>query len=162
LNEYNNETNSEALFTANKALSHFTLNGTAGGSIRQERYEAASVSTPGITAPGIYNVSNAAIALTNHQNTTRRQANSMDGSASFPYDGWWTVEGTARNDWSSTLPQGANSYFYPSVNTSILLTDLFPQLRAGPVSYLKVRGSIAKVGNDAGPYQLQTTYSGIA
>ncbi len=57
--------------------------------------------------------------------------NSTYGSGAFTWDGWWTVEGTARNDWSSTLPQGKNSYFYPSVNTSIVLSDLLPSIR-GP------------------------------
>jgi TonB-linked SusC/RagA family outer membrane protein len=162
VNDYSNETSSEALLTANKSYSRFALAGTFGGNIRKETFTTAAVATQGISAPGIYNVSNAAIAPTNNQQLQQRQVNSMYGSASFTYNGWWTLEGTARNDWSSTLPSGANSYFYPSVNTSILVSDLFPGVKRGPVSYLKVRGSIAKVGNDATPYQLRTTYTGLA
>jgi hypothetical protein len=74
----------------------------------------------------------------------------------------WTVEVTGRNDWSSTLPKGSNSYFYPSVNTSLVLTDMVPALKNSVLSYAKLRGSIANVGNDADPYQLATTYSGNA
>jgi TonB-linked SusC/RagA family outer membrane protein len=161
-NDYNNETNSEALLTANKTYSSFALSGTFGGNIRKETFNTTNVATQGISAPGIYNVSNAAIAPTNTQQLLQRQVNSFYGSASFTYNGWWTLEGTARNDWSSTLPQGANSYFYPSVNSSVLLSDLFPGIKRGPVSYMKVRGSIAQVGNDAAPYQLRTTYAGLA
>jgi len=161
-NEYNNETNSEALLQANKSYSKVALSGTFGGNIRKEVLNSAAVSTQGIAAPGIYNVSNAAIALQNQQLETRRQVNSVYGSASFTYNGWWTVEGTARNDWSSTLPQGGNSYFYPSVNTSILLSDLFPGIKTGPLSYAKLRGSIAQVGNDATPYQLRTVFNGFS
>ena len=160
VNDYNNETNSDALLTANKAFSSVVVNGTFGGSIRQERREITSVSTPGISVPAIYNVSNAAIAPTNLQSLSRRQVNSVYGSGSYTWNGWWTVEGTAQNDWSSTLPAGHNSYFYPSVNTSVVLTDAMPVLRNNVLSYLKVRGSIAKVGNDAAPYQLRTTYVG--
>ena len=72
------------------------------------------------------------------------------------------MEGTARNDWSSTLPKGHNSYFYPSVNTSVVLTDMLPSLRNNYLSYLKVRGSLARVGNDANPYQLRSVYNGSA
>jgi TonB-linked SusC/RagA family outer membrane protein len=161
-NDYNNETNTSVLATANKTLSRFAVSGTFGGNVRKETFTTAGVATQGISAPGIYNVSNAAIAPTNNQTLQQRQVNSMYGSASFTYNGWWSVEGTARNDWSSTLPQGANSYFYPSVNSSILLSDLIPAIKTGPISYLKVRGSIAQVGNDAAPYQLRTTYTGLA
>src|SRR5581483_4838386 len=74
-NEYNNETNSEALFTANKAFNRLALNGTLGGNIRKETYNWTQVATQGISAPGIYNVSNAAIAPTNSQITRQRQVN---------------------------------------------------------------------------------------
>ncbi|HXT17023.1 MAG TPA: SusC/RagA family TonB-linked outer membrane protein [Gemmatimonadaceae bacterium] len=161
-NEYNNETNSEALLTANKTYNKLALNGTFGGNIRKETYNWTQVSTQGISAPGIYNVSNAAIALANSQTDRRRQVNSAYGSASFTYNSWWTVEGTARNDWSSTLPKGQNSYFYPSVNTSLVLSDLFPSIANHGISYFKLRGALAQVGNDASPYQLRTVYTGVS
>src|SRR6185503_10255645 len=50
-----------------------------------------------------------------------------------------TIEGTARNDWSSTLPKGQNSYFYPSVNASFVLTDAMPSLRNNYLSFLQFR-----------------------
>jgi len=71
------------------------------------------------------------------------------------------VEGTARNDWSSTLPKGKNSYFYPSVNTSVVLTDALPSIKGRALSYAKIRAATAQVGNDADPYQLRTTYTGL-
>jgi TonB-linked SusC/RagA family outer membrane protein len=161
-NEYNNETNSEALLSANKEIGKFNLTGTFGGAIRKQNYNWNQVSTAGISAPGIYNVSNAAIAPQNSQQVSQRQVNSVYGSGAYTWNGWWTVEGTARNDWSSTLPAGKNSYFYPSVNTSIVLSDAIPALRSSVLSYLKVRGSLARVGNDANPYQLRTVFNGSA
>jgi hypothetical protein len=107
-------------------------------------------------------VANAALAPVNGQTVSNQGVNSTYGSASFTWNGWWTVEGTARNDWSSTLPKGNNSYFYPSVNTSIVLSDAIPSLRVGPISYLKIRGGTARAGNDAAPYSLYTTYNGSA
>jgi TonB-linked SusC/RagA family outer membrane protein len=159
-NEYNNETNTEGLLNANKDFGRINLQGTFGGNIRKQNYNWNQVSTSGISAPGIYNVSNAAIAPQNLQTVSQRQVNSLYGSASYTWNGWWTVEGTARNDWSSTLPTGQNSYFYPSVNTSVVLSDALPSLRNSVLSYLKVRGSVAKVGNDANPYQLRTVFNG--
>jgi hypothetical protein len=44
-------------------------------------------------------------------------------------NGYWTVEATGRNDWSSTLPKENASYFYPSVSSSLVLSDLVPRSR---------------------------------
>lgn len=163
INEYRNENNTELLVTGEHDLfGPVRLLATVGGNLRREQINANSVATAGISSPGIYNVSNAAITPTNAQNYSRRAVNSAYGSAAFTINNWWTVEGTARNDWSSTLPAGNNSYFYPSVNTSVVVTDAVPGLKNGILSYLKVRGSLAQVGSDADPYQLATTFIGNA
>jgi TonB-linked SusC/RagA family outer membrane protein len=162
-NDYNNENSTDLITTASRSLgSHFQFNGTAGGTIRRETFNTSSTQSNGLTVPGIYNVSNAAITPTLGQTNTRRQVNSLFGAAAFTLNNWWTVEGTARNDWSSTLPKGGNSYFYPSVNTSIVLTDAISRLKGSVLSYAKIRASTAQVGNDADPYQLRTTYSGLS
>lgn len=160
-NDYRNDNNTQLLFTGTHTLGRrLQFNGTAGGNLRAEQSTSTVTSTNGLSVADIYNVSNAAITPTLSQFVSRRQVNSAFGSAAFTYDGWWTVEGTARNDWSSTLPAGANSYFYPSVNSSLVLSDAFPSLRDHGISYLKLRGSLAQVGNDAPPYDLRTTYTG--
>jgi outer membrane receptor protein involved in Fe transport len=159
----NNENNTELLFTANKqANSHLQFNATVGAARHYATFHRDNQQTPGITTPGIYNVSNAAIAPTLGQFDEAQQINSGYGSASFTLNNYWTVEATGRNDWSSTLPKGNNSYFYPSVNTSLVLTDLFPVLKNRFISYLKIRGSVAQVGASADPYQLATTYTGYS
>ena len=161
--DYSNQNNSSLLLNADKAIgNHFQFVGTAGGNTRKEVFNTNSVFTSGISVPGIYNVSNAAVTPQLSQFDSRREVNSVYGSAAMTLNGWWTVEGTARNDWSSTLPKGNNSYFYPSLNTSIVVTDALPALKNRVISYLKLRASTAKVGNDAPPYQLRTTYSGLS
>lgn len=164
LRDVNTENNTELFLTANKqANSKLQLNATAGGNIRNQNASTEGIGTSGISVPGIYNVSNAAITPTPTEFFSKRRVNSVYGSASFTWNDWWTVEGTARNDWSSTLPAANNSYFYPSVNTSMVLTDAIPSLKGmGNLSFAKLRGAYAVVGNDAAPYQLRTTFSGSA
>ncbi len=161
---YNNnstEYTTSALLNASKQLtSKLQFNALAGTEQYKESYQYQQQQTLGISVPGIYNVSNAAIAPTLNQYSEKVQVNSVLGSASLTWDGWWTVEGTARNDWSSTLPKANNSYFYPSVNTSLVLTDAIPSLKSHTLSYLKLRGAIAKVGNSAPVYSLLTTFDG--
>lgn len=166
--DYSNENNTDLLFNADRELmSGLRLNATMGGNRRFEQFTRGFTGVAGLSVAGIYNPANAAITPTVTQSARKRGVNSMYGSAAFTWNGWATVEGTARNDWSSTLPEKSdacsectNSYFYPSVNASVVLTDAIPTLRNDWLSFVKLRGSMAKVGNDAAPYQLATTYAG--
>jgi len=163
LTDYNNENTTDAILRINRGLgSHFQVNATGGLATRKSTYNFNSVTTGGLTVPGIYNVSNAAITPTLGQTTQRRQTNSAFASADVTLNSWWTIGATARNDWSSTLPKGLNSYFYPSVNTALVLTDAVPALKNRFLTYFKLRGSSARVGADADPYLLRTTYTGLS
>ena len=57
-----------------------------------------------------------------------------------------------RNDWSSTLPD-AQPYLYPSASLSVLINEI-AHLTSKNINLIKLRGSVAQVGNDASPYQL--------
>ena len=163
INDYNNDNGTDASLKINRELfSSLRLNALVGGTTRRVTFNTTTTQTGGLTVPDIYNVSNAAIPPTLAQLLQRRRTDSFYGSAAFTLNNWWTVEGTARNDWSSTLPKENNSYFYPSVNTSIVLTDAIGSLRGKYITFAKVRGSIAQVGADADPYLLRTTYAGLS
>jgi len=162
-NDYRNDNNTDLTLTGDRRLSDWLqVNAVAGGSTRHEYYNTNGQQTAGILVPEIYNPSNAAITPTIGQTIQRRQVNSMYGSVAFTVHDWWTIEGTGRNDWSSTLPTNARSYFYPSVNTSILLTDAVPGLRNRVITSIKLRGAVARVGNDAPVYSLVPVFLGSA
>jgi TonB-linked SusC/RagA family outer membrane protein len=162
VNDYSNDNSSSLLVTANRDLaSRVNVNATVGGSTRREIYNSKSISTTGISVAGIYNVGNAAVTPTLGQFDSRREVRSIFGAADFTLFNWLTVGGTARNDWSSTLPTGKNSYFYPSGSVAAVLTDAVPALKSSFLTYAKVRASAARVGNDAAPYQLRATYPSL-
>jgi outer membrane receptor protein involved in Fe transport len=155
------ENNTDALLTANRDLtSRLALIATAGGSRRYSAQTSNSVTVNGITVANIYNVSNAGLTPVNATTVTNQSVNSVYGSAAFTWNQWFTLEGTGRNDWSSTLPLGSNSYFYPSVDASVILTEAIPSLKNSVLSYMKIRGGTARVGNDAPAYSLFTTFTG--
>jgi len=162
VNDYRNDNNTDLTVTADRQLSSWLqLSALGGGNLRREYYNTSSQQTTGLVVPQVYNPSNAAVSPTVQQTIERRQVQGVYGSALFTVNGWWTVEGTARNDWSSTLPQGANSYFYPSFNTSVVLTDAIPALRGSRVlNTLKLRGAVARVGSDAPVYSLVPVFLG--
>jgi TonB-linked SusC/RagA family outer membrane protein len=162
-NDYRNDNNTDLPLNGNRRLTDWLeLNAVAGGNIRREYFSTNSQQTPGLVVPEVYNPSNAAIAISNDQQLVRRRVQGLYGSAAFTYRNWWTVEGTARNDWSSTLPVGANSYFYPSINTSVVLTDAIPGLQSSVLNSLKLRAAAARVGSDAPVYSLVPVFLGEA
>ncbi|MEO7998541.1 MAG: SusC/RagA family TonB-linked outer membrane protein, partial [Gemmatimonadaceae bacterium] len=154
------EVNTDGIITANKIVGRFELTANYGGTISRINNASNSIATAGISVPGIYNTSNAAITPTVTNTVLRSGVNSMYGSAVATFNGYFTVEGTGRNDWSSTLPKENASYFYPSVSSSLILSDMLPAIRKGGLTYLKLRGGHAQVGAPAQPYQLQSTYTG--
>lgn len=129
----------------------------AGGNIRKEEGESKSTSATGLMLPGIFKLSNALSNLYVQPSKFERQVNGIYALANFSFDDKIFLDLTARNDWSSTLPKGNNSYFYPSVTSSFILSDLFklPQ----QISFSKLRVSYAQVGSDTEPYRLHKVYS---
>lgn len=86
---------------------------------------------------------------------------SIVGQATASFRDQVFLELTGRNDWSSALvyadKHGNYSYFYPSFSASWLLHETFDMPKS--ISFFKVRGSIAQVGNDTDPYTINTAYS---
>ncbi len=72
------------------------------------------------------------------------------GQATFDYKDWLYVNVTGRNDWTSTIPQSRNSFFYPSISGSFIFSDAFPSLQR--FARGKLRAAYAEVGKDARPY----------
>jgi iron complex outermembrane receptor protein len=66
------------------------------------------------------------------------------------------LNATGRNDWTSTLPPEANSYFYPSVGVSFVVSDAIqlPEF----ISYGQLRANYAEVGRGARRYQANRAY----
>ncbi|MFO7720195.1 MAG: SusC/RagA family TonB-linked outer membrane protein [Gillisia sp.] len=152
------EVNSDFLLTYNKELTEkLGLSFSAGGNAMTYKYRRTDASVEGLVVPGVYKLANGVsnpIITTHDRNKT---VNSFYGLLSLSFDNKIFVDLTGRNDWSSTLPEENNSFFYPSVNTSFILSEIL-QLPSA-VSYLKYRFSYAQVGNDTDPFRTSKYYS---
>ncbi len=82
--------------------------------------------------------------------TSQRRLVSAFAQAVFDYNQYLYVTLQGRNDWTSTIPQGSNSFFYPSISTSFVYSDAFPGI--GKRMTGKLRAAYAEVGRDARPY----------
>jgi iron complex outermembrane receptor protein len=92
---------------------------------------------------------------------SRIRQNSVFSFLNLSYDNYIFLELTGRNDWSSTLPMGENSYFYPSVSLSFILSEVLNIQQKVPwLNFVKLRGGIAQTATDVdAPYQLDFYYS---
>ena len=155
------ETNMEVKLSYAKDFDRVTLNVVGGGNrMRQFIRRSSAETNGGLALDGFYNISNSLASPIVSTNEQEWGINSFFGLASIGLDNWLYLDVTARNDWSSTLPDGENSYFYPSVSLSAVITDL-PMFGGaiGPISFAKVRASYAQVGLDADPYRLRDVFS---
>lgn len=127
-----------------------------GGNIRKEQAQSKSTSANGLMLPGIFKLSNALNNLYVEPFRMEKQVNGLFAMANFSFDEKVFIDVTARNDWASTLPKENNSYFYPSITSSFILSDIFNMPRQ--ISFAKLRASFAQVGSDTDPYRLHKVY----
>ncbi|MFT3995197.1 MAG: SusC/RagA family TonB-linked outer membrane protein [Dysgonomonas sp.] len=154
-----NENNTEAILHYTKQLSaDFNLDALGGFNIRNKTYENNYQKAPRLAVPDVYTLENSRDNLTSSNSYTRLRVYSAYTSAQLGYKNYAYLNVTARNDWSSTLPRSNRSYFYPSVNASLVLTDAL-NIKSNTLDFLKLRGGWSEVGNDAEPYQLETVYN---
>ena len=127
-----------------------------GNAMRQDNRYVETVA-PQLLIPGIYNFTNTAVNLQVNQFTSEKRINSLYGFGQIGYKNVLFLDVTGRNDWSSTLPVSNNSYFYPSATLSAVVSDMITLPKA--ISFLKLRGAYAEVGNDTDPYALSNVYN---
>jgi len=100
---------------------------------------------------GFWDLSNGATKSEVSEGQSKRRLVGLFGDVTLGWDEMLYLNLTARNDWSSTLPINANSYFYPGATLSWIFTQLLP--KNDILEFGKLRLAYGKTGNDADPYQ---------
>ena len=158
-NAYTNyELNNDFLLNYNKALGDITVNVSAGGNMLVQKVYNMSTDNGTLLKPDLFTISNASSLVASEDGYTKK-LNSLYGFATLGYKNYLFLDLTARNDWSSTLPKNSWSYFYPSAGLTWVVTDMLKSSLPGWLTFGKLRASIAQVGNDTGPYQLNPTFN---
>jgi TonB-linked SusC/RagA family outer membrane protein len=153
------EQNVDVLATYKKRISDLNVSVSGGANTRYQNNRDVSSATKngtGLVIPALYTLSNIApTSLQYGSYLSEKSVNSVYGVANLGYKDMLYLDVTARNDWSSTLPKNHRSYFYPSASLSILLDGIFNM--SDNINMFKLRGGVAQVGNDTGPYSLLNT-----
>jgi TonB-linked SusC/RagA family outer membrane protein len=157
------ENNSDILLSFNKELtSNFELSLSGGGNIMKRTERLLQAEAQQLELPGVYNLANikSGVTPTIANRLRETQINSLYATGQFAFKKAIYLDFTARNDWSSLLPKENNSFFYPSVTASVVLSDLF-DLGVKQINFLKVRGGWAEVGSTGAllPYETLQAFS---
>lgn len=150
------ETNLEAMLRYTRKFGDlFDLSAFIGGNLMFFRQEAFTNTSTHQIIPdmeSITNYVNQSLVYTHPE----KQVRSLYGAVNLGYKGMLYMDVTLRNDWSSTLVKGNNSYMYPSVSGSFIFSNLLKNNSI--LSFGKVRASWAEVGGDTEPYMLNLNY----
>jgi TonB-linked SusC/RagA family outer membrane protein len=153
-----NETNTEGRLQYTKKLSKdFSIDVLAGGNISTNLNERNDQLAPKLAVAGLYTLSNSRDPLVSSNEYYKLKTNSYFASAQVGFRNYAFLNFTTRNDWSSSLPINNLSYFYPSVNGSLVLSEALG-IKSDILSYAKLRGGWSRVGKATSPYQLLNTY----
>lgn len=149
-NVYNKVENADVLITASRDIGEFSYFVNAGANHQRNRYRLAGNTGTQLSIPKLYVIGRTVLNAPN-LDVSEYDINSVYGAANFGYKNTWFIDVTARNDWSSTLPVKNNSFFYPSLGVSGVLTDAF-NINSSILDYAKIRGSWAQAGRSGAPY----------
>ena len=159
------QTNLNANLTFNKDFNDWNVNGFVRGEYYNNYETTMTLSTSGgLIVPGQFFINNS-------KNTPgykgqihgEKTIMSIAGQVAVSWKNQVFVDVTGRNDWSSSLVyadgHGNFSYFYPSVSASWLIHETFRGKLPEWISFAKIRGSWAQVGNDTSAYLVNSAYT---
>ena len=156
---FTQEITGDFLLKYEKKISAFELSASLGGSTLHNRYRRENNRANALMFPQVFSLSNSKFALVTIPYESDYIINSIYGLFTLSYKNYLFLDVTARNDWSSVLatPDSTDnsSFFYPSVNVSAVLSDMFRLPRW--ITFAKLRASFSEVGS-SGTKVYQNTY----
>lgn len=118
-----------------------------GWSGRRENYNyQSSWTNGGLSVENWFNLNATVNTAGTNSDEMKLLKTALYGDITLSWDSWAYLEATLRNEKSSTLFKGNNSYWYPSINASIIFSELMKDKRPNWLDYGKVRASYGVVG----------------
>lgn len=155
------EHNIQMLLLGNNQLTpKLRVDYSLGGNVMYQKYELFQGGVQNMLNKDVWVYNTGGKLVSGGDNGFNRAMYSVFASAQLAYSEFLSLDLTARNDWSSTLPKGQNSFFYPSASISFMFSDFMKSIdKPLPswVTFAKIRTSLAQVGKDPSPYNLYNT-----
>ncbi len=140
---FENNTEIMARFKAPKVANFLMINGFVGANIRTFNYNSSFVTTDYLNVPNVYNFANSRNPVKAYNFSSDMRVQSAYTSVDFAFSKYANINATGRIDKLSALFTKNNTFFYPSVNASTVISDYVSLPSA--ISFLKLRTSFAEV-----------------
>ena len=98
------------------------LSGSVGGNLMERKHNGLRASVSQLIVPNLFSLTNGTDKPDNSESYSHKKINSLYGTAQLNWDGYFFLDGTLRNDWSSSLAKANRSFLYPSISTSLVIT----------------------------------------
>ena len=155
---FQRDMNSDLILTFNKELSpNFYIDAIAGHNFFWQYYRRFGLDGNALSVPDFFHISNATPANA-EEVIEEKKVTGVYGQVNLGYRDFLYLNLSARNDWSSTLPEGANSFFYPAASLGFEFTQALGISDNNILPYGKIRASYGQVGNDAPVYSTASYY----
>lgn len=122
------------------------------------RTRNSTIRVNNLSIPDFYDVSNGTGQPVINVDESFERSYGFFADLTFGYKDFLFLNVSGRYDLTSTLPSPDNSYFYPAGGLSFVVSDAFPSIKDGPLSFLKLTVSNSTVYNDLGAFQTNETY----
>lgn len=149
----------EAMLSYNKTWKDFNISASVGANSQDFLFKKQNSEIGTLATSDFISLTNNGATVKSWPEYNAKKKQAVYGTASIGYKDFIYVDVNGRNDWSSALPSDNRSYFYSSYGVSFVLTELVKSIPKDWLSYAKIRGSYAKVGNDTGFDQLLNGFS---
>jgi len=136
-------------FNPRSVMGGLSISGLLGNAVSDSKSTVDAAQGTRFLDPNFVSINNTNIR-TSRTSIAQRRLVSAFGQVVLDYNKYLYLTVNGRNDWTSTIPQGANSFFYPSISSSFIFSDAFPSI--GRHMTGKLRAGYAEVGKDARPY----------
>ncbi|MGA1225641.1 MAG: SusC/RagA family TonB-linked outer membrane protein [Tamlana sp.] len=135
------------------------LTSTLGATSTTSESRSSSIAVTNLSIPGFYDISNGTGQPTVSADESIKKTYGFFADLTLGFKDFLFLNASGRYDFTSTLPSGDNSYFYPAIGLSFVATDAFPGLAEGPLNNLKITASNSTVYNDFAAYATNETFS---
>ncbi|QTE23689.1 SusC/RagA family TonB-linked outer membrane protein [Polaribacter cellanae] len=154
------ENNTDFLISYNNDFLNDDLNVSATLGVNQRYFKTHSESgtTGQLIVPEIFTLQNSVDNIQPSSYKEQKGVYSGYYTLDFAYKDKLFVGATGRVDKTSTLPSAGDTFFYPSLYSSLIISEMFdlPEF----VNFFKVRAAVSQVGSDqfGGVYGWQNQY----
>ena len=153
------ENNSDVLISYNKNIHNWNISANAGASERSFKYNSNYGTTKDLAIPNVYSLSNSLNPALTYSYLGRMQVYSGYYNVDLGYKNYFNLSTTGRVDHLSTLAKGYNTFFYPSISASTVLSDYLHLPKV--ISFFKLRASYADVKGGLTQSTIPSAYAAV-